>query len=198
MGFIRGLMKAGSVRSVDTAIEHVGLFYVATKADVQRYIADARANNRHVFEHPVWTVAHKGRTLSCRILWSASGGSELVCGISGYEECVSSDAQSWLAASVFFALSTVLPPEVGHSGKTVKHFQCFFVAMFYCEMSRIIVLPQEVLTRRDHSAPLLLGSRQGTGLLGFRWSCADNVLGFGSRRELHQRSSRTSHDGCKT
>ena len=37
---------------------------------------------------------------------------------------------------------------------------------------------------RDHSAPPLLGGEHGMGLVGFRWSCADNagVLARGANR----------------
>ena len=59
VGFIRDIMMAGSVGFVQTAVEHVGLFSVAKKAMAQRFIIDARASNRHVFESSIWTVAHR-------------------------------------------------------------------------------------------------------------------------------------------
>ena len=45
MGFIRVLVKAGSVGFVETAVEHVCLFFVAKKAGAQRFVIDARATN---------------------------------------------------------------------------------------------------------------------------------------------------------
>ena len=45
VGFIHDLAKAGSVGFVETAGEHVGLFFVAKKAGAQRFIIDARTSN---------------------------------------------------------------------------------------------------------------------------------------------------------
>ena len=50
--YFRDLVKVGSVRFVETAVEHVGLFFVAKKAGAQRFIIDARASNRHFFLRP--------------------------------------------------------------------------------------------------------------------------------------------------
>ena len=47
VGFVRDLVKAGSVEFVDTAVEHVGLFFGAKKAVALRFILDARSSNRH-------------------------------------------------------------------------------------------------------------------------------------------------------
>ena len=48
VGFVRDLVKARSVGFVETAVEHVGLFFVAKKAGAdQRFTIDARASNRH-------------------------------------------------------------------------------------------------------------------------------------------------------
>ena len=52
VGFIRDLEKAGSVGFVETATEHVGLFFVAKKAGAQRFIIDARASNPHLLNPP--------------------------------------------------------------------------------------------------------------------------------------------------
>ena len=49
MGFIRDLVKAGSVGFVETAVEHVGLFFVAKKVGAQRFIISARASNSTFF-----------------------------------------------------------------------------------------------------------------------------------------------------
>ena len=73
VGLIRVLEKAGSVGFVETAAEHVGLFFVANKGGAQRFIIDARAGNRHFFEASIWTVAHKGGL--CHVEF------HLVCGI---------------------------------------------------------------------------------------------------------------------
>ena len=47
LDFTRDLVKAGSLGFVETASEHVDLFFVAKKAGAQRFIIDARASNRH-------------------------------------------------------------------------------------------------------------------------------------------------------
>ena len=52
VGFIRDLVKAGSVGCVETAVEHVCLFCVDKKAGVQRFIIDARASNRLLLSPP--------------------------------------------------------------------------------------------------------------------------------------------------
>ena len=52
VGFVRDLVKAGSVSSVEDVVEHVGLFFVVKKAGVQRYIVDAHASNRHFLRPP--------------------------------------------------------------------------------------------------------------------------------------------------
>ena len=49
VGFVRDLVKAGSVGFVENAVEHVGLFFVAKQAGAQRFIIDARASIRHFF-----------------------------------------------------------------------------------------------------------------------------------------------------
>ena len=49
MGFFRDLAKAGSVGFVEDAVGHVGLFFAARKAGVQRFTIDARASNRFFF-----------------------------------------------------------------------------------------------------------------------------------------------------
>ena len=56
VGFIRNLVKDGSVRFVEDAVEHVGLFFVAKEAGAQRFVCDARANNRHFLRPPSWPL----------------------------------------------------------------------------------------------------------------------------------------------
>ena len=46
MGFIRDRERAGSVGFVEMAVVHLGLFFVAKKAEAQRFIVGPRANNR--------------------------------------------------------------------------------------------------------------------------------------------------------
>ena len=122
-GIVRDQVKAGSVRFVESAFEHVGLFFVAKKAGAGRFIIDARASKRLVFffffESSIWTVAHRGGTLPCRIPGSAQRRSKLFCGFDRYQGCASSDAHSWMVTSVF-ALPAVLASEVGYSGKTIN------------------------------------------------------------------------------
>ena len=65
------LVKACSVLFVESAVEHVGLFFVAKKARAQRLIIDALASNRLFLESSVWTGAHRRGTLSFRISQSA-------------------------------------------------------------------------------------------------------------------------------
>ena len=76
VGSIRDLVKAGCVGFVATAVGHAGFF--CQEGCVQRFIVDARASNRLFLNPSIWTVAHRGGTLPCRISRNASGLSELV------------------------------------------------------------------------------------------------------------------------
>ena len=71
VGFIRDLVKAGSVGFVGTAVEHVGVFFGAKKAGAQRFIIDARGKQTDILEASIWTVAHRRGTVPCRIPGSA-------------------------------------------------------------------------------------------------------------------------------
>ena len=90
VGFVRDLVKAGSIGFVEDAVENGGLFFVAKKARAQMFIIDACASNRQLFESSIWTIAHGRRTLPCRI------------GFSGYQERVPPDAHSRMVAGVLF------------------------------------------------------------------------------------------------
>ena len=52
VGFVRDLVKNGSVGFVTTAVEKVGLSFVAKKAGAQRSIVDSSASNRHFSRPP--------------------------------------------------------------------------------------------------------------------------------------------------
>ena len=67
--FNRGLMKAGSVGFVETAVEHVGLLLVAKKAGAPKFKIDARAINRHSLKPPSGPLPTKKRL--CHVPWSA-------------------------------------------------------------------------------------------------------------------------------
>ena len=119
MGFVRDLVRAGSVGFVETAIEHVGLLFSVKKAGARRFIIRCACKQPIFFEISGWTVAHRGGTLPCRI----SGAPE--------------DAQNWFVGSAeikntfhqmrfsgwlqlfFFAFPAVLASEVGYVGKTI-------------------------------------------------------------------------------
>ena len=79
MGFVRDLVQACSVGSVEDAVELVGLSFVATTAGAQRFAVDAHASNRHFFRLSIWTVAHRRGTLPCRITGRVGRRSELLC-----------------------------------------------------------------------------------------------------------------------
>ena len=71
VGFVRDLVKAGSVGFVEAAVEHVGLFFrcqegIDGSEDLHQH--DARASNQHFLRSSIWTVAHTVRgTLPRRI-----------------------------------------------------------------------------------------------------------------------------------
>ena len=52
VGFVRDLVEAGSDDSVEDAVEHVELFFVAKKAGAQRFIIDAHASSRYFLRPP--------------------------------------------------------------------------------------------------------------------------------------------------
>ena len=60
VGFFQGLVKAGSIRFVEDAVEHVWLFLVAKSVQQSPF-----------FETSSWTVACRRGTFSCRISWTA-------------------------------------------------------------------------------------------------------------------------------
>ena len=117
VGFVRNLVKAGSVEFVERAVEHVGLFFVAKKAGAQRFIIDARACSRHFLTPP------SGPLLT----------GEGLCHVD-FQGALD-DAQNWFVGwadiknalhqmripevNVFFALPAVLATEVGKKGKAV-------------------------------------------------------------------------------
>ena len=194
VGFIRDVVNAGSVEFVETAAEHVGLFFVATKAGVQRVIFDARASKRHFLNLPSGPLL-TGEGL-CHIEFQ--GGPE--------------DAQNWFVGSAdiknelhqmrvperlqsFFAPPAVLASEVGYTGKTINQTRfvpdswiylfpatlpmdfrrrCSLVEMFanHCTLAGSADTPLFIC--RDHSTPPLLSSLYGMGSLVFRRSSADN------------------------
>ena len=63
------LVEGGSIRIVETAVGHVGVFFVAKKAGAQRFIIDARASNRHFFK----TSLHLDRCLQATdfVMWNS-------------------------------------------------------------------------------------------------------------------------------
>ena len=68
-------MKAGSLGFVETAVEHVGLFFfffVAKKFGARRFIIDTRASILHFVSPPSGPLlTGEGGTLPCRFSWSA-------------------------------------------------------------------------------------------------------------------------------
>ena len=67
VGFTRDLEKAGSV-VVETAVEHVGLFFVAKKVGLESSsLMLVQATDIFFFEPSIRTVPHRRGTLPCRI-----------------------------------------------------------------------------------------------------------------------------------
>ena len=113
VGFIRDLMKVGSVGFVEDAVEHVGLFFVAKKAGAQRFIVDARASNRHFVRPPdgrekffgMSNFRERLRRLRTGLYFRPISRTRFIkCAfLDGYKR--------------FFALPAVIAPEVGCTGK---------------------------------------------------------------------------------
>ena len=189
VGFIRDLVKAGSVGIVETAVEHAGLFFVAKTAGAQRLIIDARVSNRHFLNPPSGPLL-TGEGL-CHVEFQ--GAPE--------------DAQNWFVGSAdvknalhqmrilgwsesFFPLRAVLASEVGYTGRAVdqKHLVGLSWTMFFCQdVTEHCTLPGSadapLFVCDDHSAPPLLGRQHGMGSVGSRWSYADNFGVSGSWRK---------------
>ena len=72
VGFVRELVKAGSIGFVETAVEHVGLFFFLAKKDgAERFIIDARASNRLFVRPPSGPLLIGEGLCPCRISGSA-------------------------------------------------------------------------------------------------------------------------------
>ena len=130
-GFVRDLVKAGSVRFVEAAVEHVGLF------GAQRFIVDARASNRH------FVIALSGPLLAgeglCRVEFQGAPEDTVNWSvISADIKNAFHQMRSLTRLQAFFALSAVLASEVGSTQKTscsrffvmvcmsLQHFHGFF------------------------------------------------------------------------
>ena len=171
------------------------MLFGAKKAGAQRFIVDARTNNRHFLRPP------SGPLLTGQGLSHVEFRGAL------------QDAQNWFVGSAviknafhqmrkpiwlqeFCALPAVLTSEAGYTGKMVDQRRLapdslvypvrttlsigFSWAIFSVKRSRITARTREVLTLlfsvvvTDHSTPLMLGCENGLGYAGFHWSCADN------------------------
>ena len=166
--------------------------FLAKKAGAHRFIIDGACVQPTFSEPPSGrTLTGEGKgTLPCQISGSARGRSVPVCGFSGHQERVSSNAHSWMVASVFFALPAVLASEVGYNGKktvsqkrfapdsliyrdTTTLLMGFSWAMFFCQdvTDHCTLLGRAdypLFVCRDHSTPRCLGSKYGMGSGGFR------------------------------
>ena len=119
VGFMRDLVKAGSVGFVGTAVEHVGLFFVAKKAGAKRFFVDARASNRQ-FVRPPFGPLLTGEGL-CHVEFQEApeDAQNWFVGSAETKNVFPSDADpGWLQA--FSALPAVLASKVGKTGKTIN------------------------------------------------------------------------------
>ena len=115
VGLVRALVKAGSVGFVETAAEHVGLFFVVKKAGAQRLIIDARASDRHVLNAHLDRCSQEGDSVMSNF---RERPRTLKIGLR-YQERVSSDAHSWMVASVF-CTARCFRIRSGFFGKTIS------------------------------------------------------------------------------
>ena len=94
MGFVRVMVKAGSIGFVEDAVEHVGLFFVAKKAGAQRFTIDARASNRHFLKPPSGPLVTKEGLCQVEFQGSQEDAHRP-------QKRVSSGAHCWMVARVF-------------------------------------------------------------------------------------------------
>ena len=190
VGFVRDLVSAGSIEFVEDTVEHVGLFSGAKRAGAQRLIVKARASNRHFSETSIWAIAHRRRTFvmsnSRRRLWTLRTGLSvrlilttrsircssldgcrhfLPCPLFSHLEFVTQEKRSidrrrLALDSLIYPVPTTLP--LGFSW-----VMCFCQDVTdKCTLAGSADSP--LFVGRDHSAPPLLGSKHGTGSVGFR------------------------------
>ena len=108
VGFNRDLVKAGSVGFAGTAVAHIGLFFVAKNAGVQRFIIDARASNRHFLNPPSGPlVEFQGAHEDVQNFFVGSADVK-----NAFHQMRISE---WL--QLFSALPAVLASELGYTGK---------------------------------------------------------------------------------
>ena len=119
VGFIRDLVKVGSVGFVEMAVEHVGLFFVAKKAGAQRFIVDACASNRHFVRPPDgpltgeknFAMSNFREHLRTLIIWFV-----------GSDDIKNAFHQMDIPGKLqtFFELPSVVASEVCYTGNTVN------------------------------------------------------------------------------
>ena len=187
VGFIRDLVKAGSVGCVETAVEHVCLFCVDKKAGAQRFIIDTRASNRLLLSPP------------SRPLLTGEG----LCHVELQGALRTTITGLWVSADIkntfhqmripgrlqaFFC--TACCPRIRswlHGNNDRGTTICSLLLGLPYGFSWVMFLCQDVtdhctlagsadspLFCCDQSTPPLLGGEHGMGSLGFRWSYADN------------------------
>ena len=200
VGLIRDLEKAGSIGFFETAVEHVGPFFVAKKAGARRFIPDARASNRSFLSPPSGPLLTAEGLCHVEFQGASEDVSKLVCGFGRYQERVSSDAHSSTVASVFFALPTVLASKVGYTGKTVEQKRLAPDSLIYlvpttlpigCCLAMLFCVTDHCIRGGNADSPLVTTPHHRCSEANTAWDRKASVgrmltiLGSGSWRKLH-------------
>ena len=112
VGFVRDMVKAGSVWFVETAVEHVGLLFVAKEAAAQRFIIDVCASNRHFSRPPSGLVIAGEGVCLVEFQGALEDAQGWFVGSADIKNAFSSDAHSWLAAGIFLHCPLLWHPKL--------------------------------------------------------------------------------------
>ena len=118
VGFVRDLVKAGSVGFVEGAVEHVGLFFFAKKAGAQWFVVDARVSNRRSLRPPPGPLLTGEGLCHVEFQGAPEDAQNWLVGSADIENAFHQMGIPWWLQA-FFALPAVLASEVGYTGKTI-------------------------------------------------------------------------------
>ena len=115
---------------LETAVEHVGLVFVAKKSGAQRFIIDARPSNRHFLRPPSWPLHTSEAFCHVEFQRASEDAQKWFVGSADIKNAFHQmRSLGWLQAS--FALPAVLASESGYTGKTADQKRLIPVSSLY-------------------------------------------------------------------
>ena len=176
------------------------------KAGAQKFIVDARASDRHFLRPPSGPWLTGEGLCHAELQGAPEDAQNWFVGSADFKNAFRQlRIPGWLQA-FFFCTPGVLASEVGYTGKTIERKRLVPDSLIYLVpttlpmgFSGTMFFGQDVTDHctlsgsadshlfvcRDHSKPLLLGSKHGMGSRGFRWSYADNFWVLARCNDVH-------------